>query len=143
MKGQHKALPLKLPEIPVASAAKPVAEAKPGDAFILKPGEALPKWADPVQPILSVSANETRLFSLSGSEGTAAQPKARWTKHDPDAVAAAVAEIVTRRFSERRPQEAHTIMIIAGPKVAAQQVADIVDAVRPSFPNVVLGGGNF
>ncbi len=143
VKGQHNALPLQLPEVRQASVGVAASEAKPGDAVAvdLKSGESPPEWVDPVMPVVSILSSESCLWSLTGLEGTAAQPKKCWKRHEPRAVGLAVAEIVARRYAVRRPQEAHSIIIMAGRKVTVQRVADIVDAVRPSFPMVALSRG--
>jgi hypothetical protein len=99
--------------------------------------------------VVTVTANDVSVWSISGLEGTLAAPRKRVATGAAAGrdVSAALEDIVKRRWSRGAPRSAanREIIVIADASVSMQALAEILGAVRASssgaelFPAVVLG----
>jgi hypothetical protein len=126
-----------------AGSAAPPAAAKAPAAAPVEPD------APKLQMVVTVTANDVSVWSISGLEGTLAAPRKRVATGAAAGrdVSAALEDIVKRRWSRGAPRSAanREIIVIADASVSMQALAEILGAVRASssgaelFPAVVLG----
>ena len=104
----------------------------------------------PLQLVVSISKSELRLWSLSGLEGTLAQPRFAAKREDKAALedlARALDEIVGKRFPRRTAEDDRTILVMAEGELPMQALAEVLGAVRASaegkelFPDVMFSLG--
>lgn len=109
------------------------------------PPPAMPPEDMPLSVVVSVTPSEIVLWSISGLEGTLANPKLRLSAGDPDALPkleAALAEIVERRWrGKERPEPSREIVFMADASIPMQRVVEIMAAIRPAFPDLLLSSG--
>lgn len=96
-----------------------------------------------LQPVAAISGDKIVVYSLSGQEGTAQQPKA--TVASPAELVTTLADIVGRRFKPgQRTDQDRQITITVDPTVPVQRVADVFAVVRAGkdggelFPQIGL-----
>ena len=104
-----------------------------------------PPDQQPLQLVVSVTPHELAVWSISGLEGTLASPKLRVAIDDPEALAklaAAVAEIAERRWrGTSRDAASRQVVLMADNAIPMQRVVEIMAAVRPAFPDLLLSTG--
>jgi len=100
--------------------------------------EEKPEEIDP-RMIISITTADIVLWSFTQLEGSLREPKLKVARSDPGAIAkltGALAEI-----AKRRAKTTHTIVIQAEGATPLQTIAEVFDAARPAFPDLVLSSG--
>lgn len=95
-----------------------------------------------VRPEVAISAATLRLYSGDGSEGTQDKPKA--TVGSPAELAAALKELVARRWHGVRTDDDRWVYVTVDPATPIQRLADVLAVVRATadggelFPQIAL-----
>ena len=134
VKGTHArtALMLNLPEM------------RPAAAGALVPAGAGAAATAPLRLIVTETADELRVWSLDGGEGTLEEPALRVAHSDPDAankVRSALAAIVKRRFDGHLPKDEREIVFMAADAEPAATFIPVMAAMHAVVPDIVLSSG--
>lgn len=110
-----------------------------------------PPTEPPLRLVVTATAKELRLWSISGLEGTLSQPKLTIPRGDAVAMTKlgdALRELVQRRWAgTQRPEDSRDILLMAPGETPMQVIAELIAAVRETadgqtlFPDVLLSTG--